>query len=143
MLKNGAAFAALLTVAAVVVACAGPAAPSPSPPGPRTIEVTMTDDLRFGPSSFTVSAGETVRFVVHNAGQAVHEFYIGDEEAQMHHAEEMSMGAMMHDDPDGVTVQPGETETLEYTFTEAGQLLVGCHEPGHYAGGMVGTIDVE
>jgi uncharacterized cupredoxin-like copper-binding protein len=103
----------------------------------------LRNGLRFEPPSFTVSIGETVGFVVHNAGQAVHEFYIGDEAAQMEHAEEMRMGAMMHDDPDGVTVQPGETETLEYTFTEAGQLLVGCHEPGHYAGGMVGTIDVE
>jgi uncharacterized cupredoxin-like copper-binding protein len=143
MLRNSAALAALLATTLVVAACAGPATPSPSPAGPRTIEVTTTDDLRFEPSSFRVSSGETVRFVVHNAGQAVHEFYIGDEEAQMEHEQEMRTGAMMHDDPEGVTVQPGETETLEYTFTEPGQLLVGCHEPGHYAGGMVGTIDVE
>ena len=103
----------------------------------------MTDALRYEPSSITVSAGETVRFVVHNAGQAVHELYIGDEVAQMHHEEEMRMGGMMHDDPDGTSVQPGQTETLEYTFGEPGQLLIGCHEPGHYAGGMVGTIIVE
>jgi uncharacterized cupredoxin-like copper-binding protein len=136
-------FAVVLAVGLVAGACAGPVSPSPSPAGPRTIEVAMTDDLRFEPSSITVSAGETVRFVVHNAGQAVHEFYIGDEEAQLEHEEEMRMGGMAHDDPEGVTVPPGETETLEYTFGDAGQLFIGCHEPGHYAGGMVGTITVE
>lgn len=135
--------AVVVVIGLFVAACAAPASPSPSPAGPRTIEVAMTDDLRFEPASFTVSAGETVRFVVHNAGEAVHEFYIGDEAAQIAHEEEMRMGGMMHDDPDGITVQPGGTETLEYTFGQAGELLVGCHEPGHYAGGMTGTIRVE
>lgn len=135
--------AMVISVGLLAGACAGASSPSPSPAGPRTIEVTMTDDLRYEPSSIPVSAGQTVRFVVHNAGQIMHEFYIGDEAAQMAHEEEMRMGGMMHDDPEGVSVEPGETQTLEYTFGGAGQLLVGCHEPGHYDGGMVGTINVE
>lgn len=32
---------------------------------------------------------------------------------------------------------------FEYTFEETGQLLAGCHEPGHYDGGMVATIVIE
>jgi hypothetical protein len=34
-------------------------------------------------------------------------------------------------------------ESFEYTFAGAGQLLAGCHEPGHYDGGMVADITVE
>jgi uncharacterized cupredoxin-like copper-binding protein len=38
---------------------------------------------------------------------------------------------LAHDSDAGVSVEPGETETFEYTFAEAGELLAGCHEPGH------------
>jgi uncharacterized cupredoxin-like copper-binding protein len=39
-------------------------------------------------------------------------------------------------------VAPGETEEITWTFTDAGGTLYGCHEPGHYEGGMVGSIEV-
>lgn len=120
-----------------------PTTGSPAAGATSTIEVTMTDDLRYEPAEFRVNAGETVRFVVHNAGQAVHEFYVGDEEAQQHHEEEMREGGMSHGEAHGVSVEPGATETLEYTFAEAGELLVGCHEPGHYDGGMVARVVIE
>lgn len=116
---------------------------SPTDQGPRTVHVQMTDDLRFEPAQFTVRAGETVRFEVTNAGAIVHEFLIGDEPAQEGFEMEMSgSSAMPHATNAGVSVEPGGTETFEYTFGEAGQLLAGCHEPGHYAGGMVATIIV-
>ncbi len=35
-----------------------------------------------------------------------------------------------------VSVVPGDSATLEYTFDEAGTLVIGCHEPGHYEEGM-------
>jgi uncharacterized cupredoxin-like copper-binding protein len=41
-----------------------------------------------------------------------------------------------------VKVGPGETAELTWRFDETGTLLYGCHEPGHYEGGMVGTIEV-
>jgi uncharacterized cupredoxin-like copper-binding protein len=117
---------------------------SPSEQAPRAIQVTMTDELRFEPAEFTVRAGETVRFEVTNAGQIVHEFLIGDEAAQEQFEMEMSEGnGMQHDTDAGVSVEPGEGDTFDYTFDEAGDLLAGCHEPGHYAGGMVATITVE
>ena len=81
---------------------------------------------------------------VTNAGQIVHEFLIGDEAAQDEFEMEMSEGdGMAHDTDAGVSVEPGESETFEYTFAEAGDLLAGCHEPGHYGGGMKATITVE
>lgn len=109
---------------------------------PRTIEVLTSDALRFDPTEITVSAGETVRFEVTNDGQTVHEFLIGDEAAQEEFAAEMAEGGGHHATDAGVTVEPGATETFEYTFDEAGELLAGCHEPGHYEGGMVASISV-
>jgi uncharacterized cupredoxin-like copper-binding protein len=104
----------------------------------------MTDELRFEPAEFTVQAGEMVRFKVTNAGQTLHEFLIGDEAAQDEFETEMSEGdGMAHDTDAGVSVEPGQTETFDYTFDEAGQLLAGCHEPGHYDSGMVADITVE
>jgi uncharacterized cupredoxin-like copper-binding protein len=108
----------------------------------RTVEVSMTDELRFEPDTITVEPGETVRFVVTNTGESVHEFLIGDEAAQADFEEEMAGGEEMdHDATSGVSVEPGQTETFDYTFGDT-DILAGCHEPGHYDGGMVATIEV-
>src|SRR5687767_13804118 len=39
----------------------------------RTIEIRMTDEMRFEPSVITVKAGETIRFVHKNSGKVMHE----------------------------------------------------------------------
>lgn len=144
MLRLSLALVAALGV--VLASCAGPAAtsnPSASTDGAaRRVDVTMTDALRFEPAELTARVGETVEFVVHNDGLIVHEFYVGDEEAQGEHAQVMAAGGMQHDEPTGVSLEPGETKTLVYTFAEAGELLIGCHEDGHYEAGMVATMSV-
>jgi uncharacterized cupredoxin-like copper-binding protein len=35
-----------------------------------------------------------------------------------------------------VTVAPGDSAILRYTFEQTGSVLVGCHVPGHYRDGM-------
>jgi uncharacterized cupredoxin-like copper-binding protein len=129
----------------VLAACApGGGGGSPADEAPRTVQVEMTDELRFEPAEFTVPAGQPLRFEVTNAGEIVHEFLIGDEAAQEEFEMEMSGGnGMQHDTDAGVSVEPGQTETFDYTFEDAGELLAGCHEPGRYDGGMVATITVE
>ena len=146
MISHGSRRIPFFVVFAVVLAACTPAGEgaSPTDQGPRTIQVRMTDELRFEPEEFTVQAGETVRFEVINAGQIAHEFLIGDEAAQDEFEMEMiEAGGMAHDSDAGVSVEPGETETFEYTFGDAGELLAGCHVSGHYDGGMVGIINVE
>lgn len=146
MISHGPARPFLIVGLALVLAACAPSGGggSPTDQGPRTVQVEMTDELRFEPAEFTFQAGETVRFEVTNAGQIVHEFLIGDEAAQDEFEMEMSEGdGMAHDTDAGVSVEPGESETFEYTFAEAGDLLAGCHEPGHYGGGMKATITVE
>jgi uncharacterized cupredoxin-like copper-binding protein len=94
------------------------------------------------PATLTVPAGVPVTFVVTNTGATDHEFYLGDEAVQAKHEDEMKMGGMMHEDPDGISLKGGETEELTHTFAQAGETLAGCHVVGHYAGGMKATITV-
>ena len=111
--------------------------------GPTRVEVTLTDALRIEPSVMTVPAGVPVTIIVSNAGAIDHEFYLGDEAAQADHEQEMqSMGGMMHDDANGIAVDPGETKELTFTFAEAGDTLAGCHVEGHYTAGMKAAITV-
>jgi P-type Cu+ transporter len=110
----------------------------------RTIAVDASDTMRFIPGEIRVQQGETIAFVVTNTGVVPHEFVIGDAHEQEHHAEDMAAGKT-HDDGDGNAMElaPGETRTLLYTFDKPGELLIGCHLPGHYDAGMRGTIVVE
>ena len=111
----------------------------------RSIDVATLDALKFEPNRIEVAAGEVVTFVVKNQGALVHEFVLGNAKLQKEHAKEMSKGrAKMEDSESAIRVPPSETKRLTWRFTEAGsQVLYGCHEPGHYDGGMVGTIVVE
>lgn len=139
-------FASVLTACASASASGTPSTSGPQSPGGsvRVVTVTMTDQLRFEPDVFTFSAGETVRFEVANAGAIQHEFFVGDAAAQAAHEEEMvEMGGMTHDEPNGVSVDPGQTQVLDHAFVTPGEILIGCHEPGHYAGGMVATVTVK
>jgi uncharacterized cupredoxin-like copper-binding protein len=63
------------------------------------------------------------------------EAYLDMHEADMDDADMMEMG-------NAVTVAPGETKELTWRFDDVGEVLYGCHEPGHYTGGMVGSVEV-
>ncbi len=132
----------------------GASAPAGEPgtlEAPRDITVTMTDNLRFDPGTVVVGEGETIRFLLDNPTAAPHDFLIGDLEEQVHHHEEMAAGGGHDDDvevedvgglPPAVTLQPGESMEVIATFDEAGDLMIGCHVPGHWEAGMRGDITV-
>ncbi len=111
-------------------------------PASQTIEVQLTDALRMEPAEMTVKAGQPVTFKVTNTGATDHEFYLGHEAAQAEQEEMMQSGEMVHGTPEGISLKPGETKELTYTFDEAGQTLAGCHFAGHYTGGMKAAITV-
>ena len=116
---------------------------SASPGAAQRIEVKLTDALRMEPAEMTVKAGQPVTFVVTNTGAIQHEFYLGDEAAQGEHEQEMmSAGGMAMDEADGIVLKPGETKELTHTFSSAGASIAGCHESGHYPGGMKAAITV-
>ena len=110
----------------------------------RTIEIATLDSFAFEPAELTVTAGETVTFRIVNDGSLLHDFTLDGQATQDDHEAEMAgMEGMAHDQPNVVTISAGETIDLSWTFTEAGTVLIGCHQPGHYAGGMKGQISVE
>jgi uncharacterized cupredoxin-like copper-binding protein len=110
----------------------------------RVIEIQTTDALIFEPADITVAPGETVTFRLSNDGALVHDFTLGDQATQDEHEAEMSeMDGMAHDEPNVATIPAGETVELTWTFGDEGTVLVGCHQPGHYAAGMTGRITVE
>ena len=110
----------------------------------RTIQVTLTDDMRILHEPFTVKRGETIRFVITNKGQIDHEFAIGDTASQRAHAAMMKkMPDMKHEnDPAAITLAGGESGELVWKFSRPiqGQLEFACHLPGHLEAGMVSKV---
>ena len=109
----------------------------------RTINVEMTDTMRFNPSSIKVKRGETIKFVAKNIGRIKHEMVLGTTKELKEHAEMMrKMPGMEHDDANQVTVEPGKTGEFVWHFTRAGTFDFACLEPGHFEAGMVGKVIV-
>ncbi len=109
----------------------------------RTIELKMTDQMRFEPAEIRVRRNETVRLIVINAGQIKHEIQIGDRKSITAHLEEMKKNPEMeHDDDHAKTVKAGGREDVVWQFTQLGDFVYGCLMPGHYEQGMRGRIVV-
>lgn len=110
----------------------------------RTVEVQMSDAMRFTPERLSVKLGETVRFRVRNDGRVMHEFVIGTLQENARHAELMvKFPDMEHDEPYMAHVPPGQTGEIVWTFNRAGRFEFACLIAGHYQDGMKGVITVE
>lgn len=169
----------ILVTAAALVAGSAPAAfadaghshgptigqPAKASEASRTVEIIL-EDIAFRPDSVKVKPGETVRFVLTNRGELLHEFNIGTARMHAQHQKEMmqmmehgmltptgidqekmnmdhgkaGMPEMKHDDPNSVLVEPGETKELIWTFPNSHDLQFACNIPGHYEAGMLGEI---
>ena len=129
----------------------------------RTIEVAMRDNY-FEPDRIRVKAGETVRFVVKNRGEFVHEFNIGTAHMHAEHRREMELmvmqgvlepdrinhhmmeadqgrGSMEHADPNSVLLEPGDGAEIVWKFAKPMVLEFACNIPGHYESGMAGIFE--
>ena len=133
--------------------------------GTRTVTIVMKDNL-YEPEAVAVKAGETVRFVIVNKGDFLHEFALGQPNDHAKHQEMMktmmdhgmitatginhkamkmdhgSMGAHAHGPESGsVLVEPGKKAELTWTFTKPMTVEFACTIPGHYESGMVDKIN--
>ena len=143
--------AGVVVAMAVTLAACGGGDDAATPDGDerrRTVDVEMVD-VAFEPAKLEVARGETVRFRFTNNGKVAHDAFIGDSDAQADHEADMREGGdgghgggHGDDAEDAITVDPGDSGELVYTFAEAGTVEVGCHQPGHYAGGMRITVEV-
>ena len=130
----------------------------------RSITVEMYDNY-YEPEAIEVTPGETVRFVVENKGNLVHEFNIGTPDMHEAHQKEMMMmvehgiiqggklnhdmmemdmgngQTMKHDDPNSVLLEPGESKEVVWKFSDKGNIEFACNVPGHYQAGMYGEVN--
>jgi LPXTG-motif cell wall-anchored protein len=94
-------------------------------------DVTIREvDFRLEPSSFTATVGEVVHFTVTNVGTRPHNVEVERESANI---EQKLFDA---------NLQPGETRTADFTFTQAGTWEMYCPVGNHKAMGMTGQVTV-
>ena len=109
----------------------------------RTIAIEMNDAMTFTPRHITVKQGQTVRFKLKNVGAVEHELFLGSKEAIEAHRQMMvAHPGMHHEEPNVVTLAPGQTGQLIWKFSTAGTVNMACLQPGHFEAGMNGTITV-
>lgn len=110
----------------------------------RTIDVKMSDQMRFDPSTISVKRGDTIRFRVTNTGKTLHEMVIGTpKELEEHAALMRKFPEMEHEEAYMAHVPPGKTEEIVWQFTKPGKFRYGCLVAGHFEAGMVGDITVQ
>lgn len=129
----------------------------------RTINVKMYDNY-YEPENISIKEGETVKFVITNLGELVHEFNIATAEMHKAHGPEMmmmvdhgvleadkinqeaakkmqaSMGHGLHNAPNSALLEPGKSGEVIWSFPKKAELEFACNVPGHYESGMVGKI---
>lgn len=160
----------LLSISGIALADAGHkqgiGEPAKASAAKRTVQIELGDNF-YNPESIQVKAGETVRFVLKNQGEFLHEFNIGTAAMHASHQKEMAMmvehgmltptginrnmggmdhskmgmGEMKHDDPNSVLIEPGQSRELTWKFTKDTALEFACNIPGHYESGMVGKVE--
>lgn len=109
----------------------------------RTINVDMSDAMRFSPADINVKQGETIRFVVKNSGKLSHEFALGTTADLKAHNELMKKNpGMEHAEDNMVTVKPGQSGEVLWQFTKATKVDFACLHVGHFDAGMKGSIAV-
>ena len=131
----------------------------------RTIKVKMYDNY-YEPSSFSVHAGETIKFEVENVGMLVHEFNIANKMMHIKHQPEMSKMAengillafsidkekmkkmakmdkyMGHSHSNSVLLEPKQKGEIIWKFINAFNIEIACNVPGHYQAGMIAKVNI-
>ena len=129
----------------------------------RVIEVKMYDNF-YKPNEIKIKKGETIKFIIHNFGELVHEFNIATKKMHLKHQPEMSklveneilLGdkidkkkmkemakkdhSMSHSHANSVLLEPNESGEIIWKFNTAAKLEAACNIPGHYETGMIAKI---
>ena len=130
----------------------------------NTIVIYMYDNY-YEPKEINIKKGETIKFIVFNYGELVHEFNIATKEMHLKHQPEMMMmvekeilladkidknkmmemskenPAMAHSHSNSVLLSPGEKAELIWKFNNTVDIEAACNVPGHYDVGMVAKIN--
>ena len=110
----------------------------------RSVNIHMSDRMRFTPERLQVKRGQTLRLRVHNRGRLQHELVIGTIDSLRRHAELMKQHPdMEHGEAYMAHVAPGASAELVWNFNRPGRFHFGCLVAGHWDAGMVGNINVK
>ena len=129
----------------------------------KVITVKMYDNY-YDPNQINVKKGETVKFIVKNMGELVHELNIATKEMHIQHQPEMAKmveheilladridknkmkemakinHAMAHKHANSVLLEPNDTGEIIWKFSTSAKLEIACNVPGHYEAGMIAKI---
>jgi plastocyanin len=116
--------------------------PSGEEQGKGAVPVAM-NEFGYVMDQAEFALGSTVTFEFTNEGEIEHEAMFGTP----HEQEEFSAdadhgGAGHHGDVVAITLGTGESGSLTITFEEPGEMVIGCHLPGHWEAGMATTLVV-
>ena len=130
----------------------------------RIIQVKMYDNY-YEPSEFNIKKNETIKFVVYNYGELVHEFNIATKKMHLKHQPEMMRmveneillvdridrkkmkemlkkdHSMSHSHSNSVLLEPNQSAELIWKFSTDASLEAACNVPGHYDVGMIAKIN--
>ena len=130
----------------------------------KVIKVKMYDNY-YEPSEFKMKKNETIKFIVYNHGEFVHEFNIATKEMHLKHQPEMMKmveneilladridkkkmnefskkdSSMSHSHSNSVLIEPKKSAEIIWKFNTEVELEVACNVPGHYEVGMIARIN--
>ena len=131
----------------------------------RTVEIKMYDNY-FEPNEIKIKKGETIKFIISNYGELVHEFNIATKEMHIKHQPEMMKmvenqilladkidkkkmkemakkdHSMAHSHSNSVLLEPNEIGEIIWKFSTTANLEAACNVPGHYQDGMISTVSL-
>jgi uncharacterized cupredoxin-like copper-binding protein len=115
----------------------------------KASDVTRTVRMDAGDTTFNVKRiqvrpGETIKFVITSKSSIPHEFVIASHDEHLEHRKMMQemAGMKMNDEPNAITVDPGQTKELIWKFGQNKDVEFACDIPGHAERGMAGTFRV-
>ena len=130
----------------------------------KVIEVKMYDNY-YEPSEFKIKKNQTIKFIIFNYGEFVHEFNIATKKMHLKHQPEMLRlvenkillvdridkkkmkelskkdHSMSHSHSNSVLLEPNESAEIIWKFNTEADLEAACNVPGHYEAGMIAKID--
>jgi uncharacterized cupredoxin-like copper-binding protein len=125
---------ALLPIAAVLIALAGPAVAADSKARPVTV---VASEYQFSPATLVFKRGVAYRLHLENHGKELHEFHAPEFFA----AVELGDPTVLNPDKTEIAIHPGEAKDLTFVPKKAGRYKLICSD--HDWAGMTGSITVK
>ena len=129
----------------------------------RVVNIKMYDNY-YEPNVVKIKKGETIKFIVQNLGEMVHEYNIGTKEMHIKHQPEMQKlidheiitvdkidrikmkkmskmdHSLGHSHANSIMLEPKTSGVIIWKFTKNTNLEMACNIPGHYESGMFGKL---